>query len=212
MVANEPLRERLVGAGVDLLEEVGAAQLGLRAITRAAGVSHGAPRRHFPTHRALLAAIAARGFADLIDRFAAADPTPATARERLARMSVEYVEFAGERPEMFTLMFRHDLLEGSGENLRATTLPLFERFAALVDEAAESACESRRREAAESACEPRRREAAHGGAVSAAERAIALWTNLHGIAALRANRSLRLVGPATDTRALVDRALELHLA
>ncbi|WP_378734008.1 TetR/AcrR family transcriptional regulator [Nocardia brasiliensis] len=191
MVEKEPLRERLVGAGVDLLEEVGAAQLGLRAITRAAGVSHGAPRRHFPTHRALLAAIAARGFADLIDRFAAVDSAPASARERLARMSVEYVEFAGERPEMFTLMFRHDLLEGSGENLRATTLPLFERFAALVDEAA---------------------AAAHGGAVGAAERAIALWTNLHGIAALQANRSLRLVGPATDVRALVDRALELHLS
>ncbi|PXX68587.1 TetR family transcriptional regulator [Nocardia tenerifensis] len=185
MVEQEPLRERLVGAGVDLLEEVGAAQLGLRAITRAAGVSHGAPRRHFPTHRALLAAIAARGFADLIDRFAAIGD--ATARERLARMSVEYVEFAGERPEMFTLMFRHDLLEGSGENLRATTLPLFARFAALVSEAARPAADD-------------------------AERAIALWTNLHGIAALQANRSLRLVGPTADIRALVDRALELHLS
>ncbi|MFF3222454.1 TetR/AcrR family transcriptional regulator [Nocardia suismassiliense] len=187
MVESEPLRERLVGTGVDLLEEVGAAQLGLRAITRAAGVSHGAPRRHFPTHRALLAAIAARGFADLIDRFAAADPG-GSARDRLARMSVEYVGFAGERPEMFTLMFRHDLLEGSGENLRATTLPLFERFVALVTEAAKA------------------------GSVDAAERAIALWTNLHGIAALQANRSLRLVAPGADIRALVDRALELHLA
>ncbi|WP_405160717.1 WHG domain-containing protein [Nocardia sp. NBC_01499] len=188
MVESEPLRERLVGAGVDLLEEVGAAQLGLRAITRAAGVSHGAPRRHFPTHRALLAAIAARGFADLIERFAAADPGGETTRDRLARMSVEYVEFAGARPEMFTLMFRHDLLEGSGENLRATTLPLFQRFVALVS------------------------EAAHPDSVDPGERAIALWTNLHGIAALQANRSLRLVAPAADIRALVDRALDLHLA
>ncbi|MFD6162455.1 TetR/AcrR family transcriptional regulator [Nocardia sp. NPDC060256] len=188
MVESEPLRERLVGAAVDLLEEVGAAQLGLRAITRAAGVSHGAPRRHFPTHRALLAAVAARGFADLIARFAAADPDGESPRDRLARMSVEYVEFAGARPEMFTLMFRHDLLEGSGENLRATTLPLFARYATLVAEAAQ-----------------------HDSAPPA-DRALALWTNLHGIATLQANRSLRLIAPTANTRALVDRALHLHLS
>lgn len=187
MVETQPLRERLVDAGVELLEEVGAAQLGLRAITRAAGVSHGAPRRHFPTHRALLAAVAARGFGDLIDRFAAVDVVAAPPRERLARMSVEYVEFAGARPEMFTLMFRHDLLEGSGENLRGTTLPLYARFEALVGAAAPDRADP-------------------------ARRAIALWTNLHGIAALRANRSLALVGPTVDVRALVERALDLHLA
>ncbi|WP_433711704.1 TetR/AcrR family transcriptional regulator [Nocardia sp. CA-084685] len=187
MVGSEPLRERLVGAGVDMLEEVGAGQLGLRAITRAAGVSHGAPRRHFPTHRALLAAIAARGFADLIERFAKVEVGASTPREHLERMAAEYVEFAGERPEMFTLMFRHDLLEGSGENLRGITLPLFERFATLVAAAAPTAIDPR--------------------AV-----AIALWTNVHGIAALQANRSLRLVGPATSTPALVSQILALHLA
>ncbi|MFI9508769.1 TetR/AcrR family transcriptional regulator [Nocardia sp. NPDC052566] len=185
MAGGELLRERLVGAGVDLLEEVGAAQLGLRAITRAAGVSHGAPRRHFPTHNALLAAIAARGFADLAERFARVDERAKSPRDRLRRMAVEYVEFAGARPEMFTLMFRHDLLEGSGENLRATTLPLFDRFAALVRQNTES--DSR-------------------------ARAVALWTNLHGIAALRANRSLSLVVPAADTGALVARALDVHLS
>lgn len=186
MVGSEPLRERLVGAGVDILEEVGAAQLGLRAITRAAGVSHGAPRRHFPTHRALLAAIAARGFADLIERFAKAEVGARTPREQLERMAAEYVEFAGERPEMFTLMFRHDLLEGSGENLRAITLPLFERFAALV------------REAAPLSAGPDKR-------------AIALWTSLHGIAALQANRSLRLVAPTANVRTLATHAIDLHI-
>lgn len=181
------MRERLVGAGVDLLEEVGAAQLGLRAITRAAGVSHGAPRRYFPTHTALLAAIAARGFADLAARFGDLTDDAMSARDRLTRLAVDYVEFAGERPEMFTLMFRHDLLEGSGENLRATTLPLFDRFTTLVHAAAPIEADSR-------------------------ARAVALWTNLHGIAALRANRSLNLVVPAVDTHALVTRALDLHLA
>src|SRR5690606_21343333 len=66
----DSLRERLVDTGVELLERDGVGGLGLRAIARAAGVSHGAPRRWFPTHAALLAAIAARGFGDLIGRFA----------------------------------------------------------------------------------------------------------------------------------------------
>ncbi|MEU7763929.1 TetR/AcrR family transcriptional regulator [Nocardia sp. NPDC049190] len=186
MVEDEPLRERLVSAGVDLLEQVGAAHLGLRVITRAAGVSHGAPRRYFRTHNALLAAIAARGFAELAGRFAAVDA--GSARDRLARTSAEYIEFAAQRPEMFTLMFRHDLLEGSGENLRSVTLPLFARFADLVG-------------------------AASGpGTMDPRDRAIALWTNLHGIAAVQANGSLRLVGPGVDIRMLVARALEVHLA
>ncbi|MFE7746115.1 TetR/AcrR family transcriptional regulator [Nocardia sp. NPDC057455] len=186
MAESESLRDRLVDVGVELLEEVGAAHLGLRAITRAAGVSHGAPRRYFPTHRALLAAIAARGFADLAALFTAVDAE--SPRERLARMSDGYIAFAARRPEMFALMFRHDLLEGSGENLRSVTLPLFARFAELIGAAAAS------------------------GAPDPRDRATALWTNLHGIATAQANRSLRLVAPGADVGALVARALAVHLA
>ena len=187
MGASEPLRERLVGAGVDMLEEVGAAQLGLRAITRAAGVSHGAPRRHFPTHRALLAAIAARGFADLIERFAQAAAGTTTPREQLQVMAAEYVEFAGERPEMFTLMFRHDLLEGSGAELRSTSLPLFGSLVALVEEAT-------------------------AGSADARERALGIWTGLHGMAVLAADRALQVIGDPQGAGALVGRTVDAHLA
>ncbi|MEV6277927.1 TetR/AcrR family transcriptional regulator [Nocardia sp. NPDC051832] len=185
MAETETLRARLIGVGVELLEEVGAGRLGLRAITRAAGVSHGAPRRHFPTHQALLGAIAARGFADLIDQFAGIDPA-GTARDRLRAMAIDYVDFASARPEMFTLMFRHDLLEGSGENLRATTMPIFDQFTTLVAEVT--------------------------GAPDPGARALALWTNLHGIATLQANRSLALIAPTADPGALLAQVLELHLA
>lgn len=180
---SEPLRERLIDAGVDLLERDGLAELGLRAIARAAGVSHGAPRRWFPTHAALLAAIAARGFADLTARFAAsadlADP-----RARLCRLADDYVDFALARPQMFTLMFRHDLLAGSGENLRATTRPLYGQIAALVAETGPDA----------------------------PARAVLLWTNVHGLATLAANRSLGVVAPGADPRELVERAVATHLA
>ncbi|WP_067533905.1 TetR/AcrR family transcriptional regulator [Nocardia crassostreae] len=203
----EPLRERLVSAGVDMLEEVGAAQLGLRQIARETGVSHGAPRRYFPTHNTLLAAIAVRGYADLRTRIDAAQDTGRTAeapgtavrrctetiaaqritvREQVERMGLAYVEFAAERPEMFTLMFRHDLLEGAGGNLRVTTtLPMFARWRELIAE-----------------CAPDR----------AGARALNLWTNLHGIAVVVANRSIEAVAPGTDVRALVADAVARHLA
>ena len=60
------LEQRLVEVGVTLLEAGGPEHLGLREIARQAGVSHGAPRRYFPTHRQLLVAIVRAGLIDLV--------------------------------------------------------------------------------------------------------------------------------------------------
>ncbi|MFD0787594.1 TetR/AcrR family transcriptional regulator, partial [Micromonospora azadirachtae] len=66
MSNSEPdVRTRLVAAGVDLVREEGHGAVSLRDIARRAGVSHGAPRRYFPTHLDLLSAIARQGYADL---------------------------------------------------------------------------------------------------------------------------------------------------
>ncbi|MEU1208186.1 TetR/AcrR family transcriptional regulator [Nocardia sp. NPDC005825] len=184
----EPLRERLVTAGVAMLEEVGAAELGLRAIAREAGVSHGAPRRYFPTHNALLAAVAARGYADLRTEIdAVGGDTP---EERVRRNCLAYIRFATARPEMFTLMFRHDLLEGAGGNLRVTwSLPLFDRWRQLVADCAGPGADDR-----------------------AGEQALGLWTQLHGIAVVVANRSIEAIAPGIDIETLVGRAVARHLA
>ncbi|MFD7841703.1 TetR/AcrR family transcriptional regulator [Nocardia sp. NPDC059764] len=188
MTDAEPLRERLVTAGVAMLEEVGAAELGLRAIAREAGVSHGAPRRHFPTHNALLAAVAARGYADLRTEIdAVGGDTP---EERVRRTCLAYIRFATARPEMFTLMFRHDLLEGAGGNLRVTwSLPLFAHWRQLVADCAGPGADER-----------------------TGEQALGLWTQLHGIAVVVANRSIEAIAPGTDIEALVGRAVARHLA
>src|SRR5436190_19502637 len=110
------LRDRLVDVGVDLVASEGAQALTLREIARRAGVSHGAPRRYFPTHLALLSAIARQGFADLSVKVAGAvgavgavgagrsDP-----RARLVALGRTYLDFALSNRGMFELMFRHDL-------------------------------------------------------------------------------------------------------
>ncbi|GAB3989110.1 hypothetical protein GCM10029978_113340 [Actinoallomurus acanthiterrae] len=112
MESEESLRDRLVEVGVELVLTEGVASLGLREIARRAGVSHGAPRRYFPTHQALLSAIAQRGFAELAGRFAEAVDEAASPRARLRALASAYVRYAQECPGMFELMFRHDLLRG----------------------------------------------------------------------------------------------------
>ena len=188
MGTAEPLRDRLVAAGVEILEQQGLSELSLRAITRRTGVSHGAPRRYFPTHRGLLAAIAGTGLADLTARLApvlADVETPA--RQRLIRLAEAYLQFAEERLEMFELMFRHDLLAGAGGDLRGTALPLFEGLSALVAEAAPVHPDSR-------------------------QRALSIWTQLHGLAVLSAGQSLDLVAAPADRPALIARAVDANLA
>ncbi|WP_030230960.1 TetR/AcrR family transcriptional regulator [Streptomyces sp. NRRL S-350] len=187
---DRDLRARLVAAGVELVATGGVQALGLREIARHAGVSHGAPRRYFPTHRELLGAIAQQGFGRLTDTLAGADAlaaaTGAEARTRLDALARAYLGFAAANPGMFELMFRHDLLEGSGAELRRTTLPLFLTLAGLVAEV-------------------------HPQSDDPATATAALWSNLHGLAQLRAWGSLGLVTGSEDIEPLLRAALDAHL-
>ncbi|MBO8184119.1 TetR/AcrR family transcriptional regulator [Streptomyces spirodelae] len=227
METENSLRERLVDVGVELVTTEGTAALGLREIARRAGVSHGAPRRHFPTHQALLSAIAHRGYADLRERFAAADSSAGSAagpRERLAALAMAYARFAVENRAMFELMFRHDLLNSEeqgvdGPRLRDTTLPLFREMVALVAEHREqrTADAQRAADSAGGAANRSGKVADSAGPVDdPATATAALWGNVHGIAQLWAWRSLPLMlgtDPSNTDRlaGLVGAALDAHL-
>lgn len=185
---DQGLRSRLVAVGVELVTREGLSTLTLREIARRAGVSHGAPRRYFPTHLALLSAIARRGFADLADQVAAAIAVGGTSpRAQLAAVARAYLDFARTNRGMFELMFRHDLLESNRLGLRETSLPLFDVLVDLVTRA---------------------RAGAGGSPPSVV--AAALWSNLHGVAQLREWRSLQLA-TAVDIDVLLHAVLDAHL-
>ena len=59
------LRTALLEQAERTVRERGAQALSLRELARDAGVSHGAPRRHFPDRQALLDALAEAGFVRL---------------------------------------------------------------------------------------------------------------------------------------------------
>ncbi|MFD0149613.1 TetR/AcrR family transcriptional regulator [Streptomyces sp. NPDC055721] len=197
---EDGLRGRLVRAGVELVNAEGAQALSLREIARRAGVSHGAPRRYFPTHLDLLSAIARQGFAELAERLSEEDREEAGARERIAILSRVYLAYAGTRRGMYELMFRHDLLESGRLGLRETSLPLFAHLTELVDRATNTG-----RDAA-TVTVPNA-----GPSVDAALRAGALWANLHGIAQLWHWGSLGLATGGTDPAPLLAAALDAHL-
>ena len=180
----QPLRVRLIDSGRELLDQGGIDAVGLRAVARHAGVSHGAPRRYFPTHKALLAAIAASGFAELSEQLRSTIMSEADPLARVRRTTRQYLSFADTHRTLFELMFRHDLLEGSGEDLRQHSKPLFETVVALVADA---------------------------GAETPRVVALNLWTQLHGVATLRATRSIEVIVGDFDVEAFVAQLIDLHL-
>jgi AcrR family transcriptional regulator len=188
MQADEGLRDRLIRVGGELLDNEGPSAVSLREIARRAGVSHGAPRRYFPTHLELLSAIAREGFTELTTRATAALAEAAgDPRARLAVLARVYLDFAATRRGRYELMFRHDLLESGHLGLRDTSLPLFRLLTDLV---------------AQARPEPEPPAQVVAGA---------LWANLHGIAQLWNWGSLTLATGLTDSGALLDAALTAHL-
>lgn len=117
------LEVRLVAAARALLDEAGADAVTIREAARRCGVSHGAPRRHFPSLALLLARLAG----DVADELGVV--LVAVAAEPRA-MAEAYVGYAVAHPHAFDLMTRHDLVAGSGFGLRAHTLPLLDAWVA----------------------------------------------------------------------------------
>jgi AcrR family transcriptional regulator len=105
------LRQRIIDASVELLEQEGIGGLSMREVARRAGVSHQAPYHHFADRAAILGAIAEDGFRALLARFHEAAARPAkNVFARFEHAGIAYVEFAIERPAHFRVMFRPELV------------------------------------------------------------------------------------------------------
>ncbi|HMV68608.1 MAG TPA: TetR/AcrR family transcriptional regulator [Myxococcota bacterium] len=129
------LRNALLAATEELLVERGAEGFSLREVARRAGVSHGAPAHHFPNRRALLEAYAARSFTQLVryvtDRVASTQVTDL--RGLLVAMCEGYVSFALEHPARFEIMFRRDLFDAEGLEMRAASQQSWVALVGVVD-------------------------------------------------------------------------------
>ncbi|WP_397517712.1 TetR/AcrR family transcriptional regulator [Rhodococcus oxybenzonivorans] len=178
------VRDRLVQAGLNLLGREGLDALTLRGIAREAGVSHSAPRHTFPTRARLLAAVAREGYTELTRAVVEALGDRSTASvERLIQAAAVYIEFADQKPSMYELMFRHDLMEGSGEALSDASRPLFTAMAESVSIV--------------STCSP----------AESQSRTVLIWTGLHGLVQLSRTGATSVVSPGHDVGELARRCV-----
>jgi AcrR family transcriptional regulator len=100
------LRVALLAQAERTVRERGAQDLSLRELAREVGVSHGAPRRHFPDRQALLDALAEAGFERLgIELRSAFDGAGEDFQARLRATAAAYVRFATRDAALLELMF-----------------------------------------------------------------------------------------------------------
>jgi AcrR family transcriptional regulator len=178
------LREELVRAGLELARSGGPSAVVLRAVSRAAGVSHNAAYRHFADQEDLLAAVGEQCMARLgelmLERTEAVrtkNPVP-RAWARLEAIGRAYIEFARTEPGWFRTAFtgatRHGAPaavvppEGPGNN---PYLLLNARLDELVEVGA---------------LPPERRPGAD----------VAAWSGVHGLSALLVDGPLRALPDA----------------
>lgn len=101
------LRAALLEQAAEVVRRDGVADLSLREVARAVGVSHAAPRRHFPDKQALLDALAVEGFDRLGRELEAALDARAGApfADRVAAVARAYVGFAAPQAALLDVMF-----------------------------------------------------------------------------------------------------------
>lgn len=184
------LRAALIKAALGAVERGGPEALSLRELAEELGVSRAAPYRHFADRRALLAEVAALGFADLAHAY---DRARAEASEPMAALrgtSRAYLALAFGRPGLFRLMFDSDIL-GAGAP-------------ASLQTAARAAWESLRRAVTD----------ADPGADTATinRRTITGWSTLHGFIVLTQGERLKafMTEPLTESD-LVEAIIEKTL-
>ncbi|RSN42505.1 MULTISPECIES: TetR/AcrR family transcriptional regulator [Actinomadura] len=118
------LRDALLDAAERGLREHGSDQLSLRELAREIGVSHAAPRRHFPDRQALLDALAEAGFHRLDAALRAAlEGAAEDFPSRVRAAANAYTRFATENAALLELMYSSKHRPGATHIVEAAEAP-----------------------------------------------------------------------------------------
>jgi AcrR family transcriptional regulator len=171
------LKEALLKAALALVESGAERGLSLRTLAARAGVSSGAPYRHFADGAALRAAVAAVGFERLLESIVKVRPSGKHA-SRLSGMALAYLTFAEHNPGLYRLMFTENQLANRFDAAFAQSSTA--AFLALQD--AVSSHLARAEDDAKLL-------------------ATTIWASLHGLAMLSFERLIPAGGPIDETQA-----------
>jgi len=98
------LREALLETAFNLVDSEGVEGLSMRALARETGVSSAAPFRHFADKQLLLQAVAEKASENLQQKLDEAARDRDDALTQFRAMTVAYVRFAAEHPNLFRLV------------------------------------------------------------------------------------------------------------
>ena len=185
------LRRVLLETAAQMVEAEGPAALSLRAVARRAGVSHGAPARHFADKAALLTAVATEGMrayhGALTDALRQAGDS-GLARARAA--AVTYVRFTIEHPGASRLASHRELFDAEDPAFAAAEQAVFELVRSTVAAA--------------------QREGLAGD-VDPTALLIAIWSTLHGLAMLWLGGRLDHRLGRLDLSTLIDQVVDFTI-
>lgn len=179
------LREEILRAGVELLEETGSPDaVTLRAVARHVGIAAPSIYAHFPDRDAMHGALAGVGFGELIAGIhRAIDPiSPDDPVSRLRSGCRAYLGFAAERPELYRFMFGPMPLEAGDVATRPAPDVHTSPGAAPEDPCPPGEMAFRILVEGVAECARRGRSASRDPFADAAN----LWVAMHGLATLRA--------------------------
>lgn len=185
------LREALIEAAQQLISEKGVDGFTMADACRAAGVSTAAPYRHFADRKALVEAVAARGFDSLSVRTREArDAHPDGSIASIVAMGQAYVAFVTRDPALFQLMWGAGAPERQESPMATSGHQCFGVLLQAVDA-------FRRAQGLE--------------ATDTLAIAVPLWTIVHGTASLVLGERFEKVAPGTDVDRLVEHTTRAYL-
>ncbi|MEV6702833.1 TetR/AcrR family transcriptional regulator [Streptomyces sp. NPDC051453] len=120
------LKESLVAGARELLKEKGPDGFSLSELARRVGVSTAAPYRHFESREALLGAVAAQGYEELLRRLRKGVKSGVSPVEQLKLFGISYLSFAADHPELFQIMFNGRYNEEAGGPRGAAFAPMID--------------------------------------------------------------------------------------
>jgi AcrR family transcriptional regulator len=181
------LRTALIRAALQLIGEHGVKGLALSDAARLSGVSVAAPYRHFKDKEALLAEIAAEGFALFRDSLARAmEDHPRDKIKRLVEMGVAYVDFAINHPSHFKVMWESAIAKDEYPEVRQVADAAYRLLQQAVFDLVPGSF-------------PARRQAL----------VVAAWSVVHGYASLTLGRELDVATEGKDSKKLLRQSLHL---
>lgn len=128
------LKEALLQASLDLLDQSGPDAITIREIARRAGVSHAAPVNHFRDRKALLTALAVDLFGDLNRAIRQnLGGNNESGPERVKSFADTLIAYGLKFPNRYRLLWRRDLVDNEDERLIATMNSIYDDLLGEID-------------------------------------------------------------------------------